>query len=81
VFCVGSLDVIDDDDDTVPDAFEDVLPGTSICFDVFPKVNTAVPHDDEPVVYPMFIDVVGDEVTVLDTRHVFFVVPPEEPIE
>jgi len=81
VFCVGGLPTVDDDDDDVPDAFEDVLPGTSICFDVVPKVNATVPHGDQPQVFPMLVDVVGDEVTVLDTRHVFFVVPPQEPLE
>jgi hypothetical protein len=38
---------------------------------------------DAPQLYRATVDVVGDGVTVLDTRDVFFLVPPEpldEPI-
>jgi hypothetical protein len=81
VFCVGGLETIDDDDDEVPDAFADLLPGTPVCFDIVPKINQSIPSDDVPQVFNMFVDVVGDEVTVLDTRDVFFVVPPTDPID
>jgi hypothetical protein len=29
------------------------------------------------MIYKAFVDVVGDDVTVLDTREVYFLVPPE----
>jgi hypothetical protein len=31
--------------------------------------------------YTAFIDVIGDSVTVLDTREIFFLIPPSTPIE
>jgi hypothetical protein len=35
-----------------------------------------VPAEAEPMIYKAFIDVVGDDVTVLDTRTIYFLVPP-----
>jgi hypothetical protein len=78
--CVGGLPVANIDDDDEPDIFGAVVPGPRICFHVIPEPNTSVPQGDAPAVYGVFIDVVGSEVTTLDTRLVFFVVPPAEPI-
>ncbi len=75
--CVGGLTVSDLTGDGYPDVCVDVLPGTTVCFDIYPRMNTTVPPTEEPQVYKAFIDVVGDSVTVLDTREVFFLVPPE----
>jgi hypothetical protein len=81
VFCLGDLPVIHDDDDDIPDAFADLLPGTPVCFHIVPKTNQTVGHEDEPQVFMIFVDVVGDYVTVLDTREVHFVVPPDSPLD
>ncbi len=80
VFCVSGLDTADGDGDGVADEFLSVLPGTPVCFDILPAQNTTVPPDAVPKVYQAFIDVVGDEVTVVDTRTVFFLVPPSVPV-
>ncbi len=76
--CVGGLEVSDTDQDTVPDTFPAVLPGTPVCFDIYARSNTTVPGESVPMVYKAYVDVMGDSVTVLDTREVFFLVPPSE---
>jgi hypothetical protein len=78
--CVRGLDTADRlRDDDVDDTFVDVQPGTKVCFDVIPKENRSV----EPAAYPQLfrarIQVYGDDVTLLDMREVWFVVPPKPP--
>ncbi len=80
VICFGGLDTGDADSDGTADMFVDVLPSTPVCFDIFPAENTTVPPQGVPKLYMAYIDVVGDGVTVLDTRTVYFLVPPEVPI-
>ena len=43
-------------------------------------MNTTVMATTEPQLFKASIKVVGDGVTVLSTRSVFFLVPPEIPI-
>jgi hypothetical protein len=81
VVCVGGLPVLDTDDDGDAEIFNDIDPGTPVCFDIFPKENTTVEPASEPQLYTAYIDVIGDSVTVLDTREVFFLIPPSSPIE
>ncbi len=76
VFCVPGLSAIDADGDTLLDTFIDVLPGTSVCFDIYPRMNATVPATEEPQVYMAYVDVIGDDITVLDTRDVYFLIPP-----
>jgi hypothetical protein len=79
--CTGDLVTLDIDDDTINDVFVDVMPGTPVCFDVVPAENTTVPATGDPQLFVAFIDVLGDFITVLDTREVYFLVPPDTPIE
>jgi hypothetical protein len=81
IICVGGLTTADEDGDTYPDKFVDVLPGNPVCFDIIPAQNDSVPATSMPAIYKAFIDVIGDDVTVLDTREVFFLVPPTGIIE
>jgi hypothetical protein len=78
--CTGGFVLDDVDTDPYDDVFLDVLPGTPVCFDIIPAMNTTVPATSEPQVFKAFIDVIGDYVTTLDTREVFFLVPPSEPL-
>lgn len=82
VFCVGSLTTADTDGDTIEDVFTGVMPGTTVCFDIYPLRNESVPATEEVQIYQAEIDVVGDGYTVLDTRSVYFLIPPviDEPI-
>ncbi len=83
-FCIGGLAVGDTTipPDGIADIFTSVLPGQSVCFDIYPELNDMVPHTTEPQIYLAEIDVVGDGITVLDTRDVYFLIPPfiENPI-
>ncbi|MBW2278274.1 MAG: VWA domain-containing protein, partial [Deltaproteobacteria bacterium] len=78
--CTGGLVTDDIDDDTIDDVFIDVLPGTPVCFDIIPAMNVTVPPEPDPQVFVAYIDVIGDYVTTLDTREIFFLVPPSEPL-
>jgi hypothetical protein len=80
VICVGGLATANTDSDPEPDMFVDVLPGTPVCFDIYPKMNVTVAETAVPQLFRAYVDVIGDSVTVLDTREVFFLVPPSEPI-
>jgi len=74
--CTGGLATVDDDSDTIPDRFVDVPAGTTVCFDVVPAENETIPGSTIPIVLPAFIDVGGDGATALDTRSVYFLLPP-----
>ncbi len=81
VMCVGGLDTINNDSDPYEDVFEGVEPGTPVCFDVTAAQNDTVPPIDVPQLYVVYIDVIGNGVTVLDTRELYFLIPPSGPIE
>ncbi len=75
----AGLVAIDTNGDTIKDTFSNVNAGTTVCFDVVPKMNTTVPATDVPQMFKASVTVSGDGITVLDTRRVFFLVPPEIP--
>ena len=77
--CVGGLEVEDTDGDTHPDVFTDLLPGTTVCFDIYPRMNTTIEETEVPQIYTAYINVLADGFTVLDTREVYFLIPPEIP--
>jgi len=74
--CAGGLETADTDGDGSLDTFIDVLPGTLVCFDVIPAMNDFVEAADDPQLFRATIVVVGDGITDLDERDVFFLVPP-----
>jgi hypothetical protein len=61
------------------DYFSSVLPGEPVCFDIYPAMNTTVPPLTTPQIFRAVIDVIGDLFTPLDSRDVYFLVPPEIP--
>lgn len=69
----------DVDGDTFAETFVDLTPGPRICFDVVPRTQTTVPATPEPQLYRATLTVIGDGVTPLDVRDVFFLVPPFVP--
>lgn len=77
--CVTGLTVEDRGGSGVPDTFVKVMPGTQVCFDVIPKANTTVKPTHEPQLFKAHVTVVGNDVTELDTRTIYFLVPPELP--
>jgi hypothetical protein len=58
------------------DYFEHVEPGVSVCFDIIPERNTTIPASTVPLRFIATINVIGDEFTPLDSRDIYFVVPP-----
>jgi hypothetical protein len=75
--CANMLNDVDTNADTFDDAYVDVRTGTPVCWKLVPKINETVPATDRPQLYRAKVDVLGDGVTVLDTREVFFLVPPQ----
>jgi hypothetical protein len=75
VICVGGLPTTDTNADGFPDTFPNVTPGVPVCFDIVARRNDTVMPTSAPQVFRALIDVLGDGVTVLDTREVFFLVP------
>ena len=75
VFCVTGLATDDVSGDGFDDTFTRVLPGTAVCFDIIPAMNDSVPSEDDVRVARAFIEVIGDNVTSLDVREIFFIIP------
>ena len=70
---------VDTDGDGVKDTFKSVVVGTSVCFEVLPKMNTTVRPKPQAQFYNAFIDVLGMPGSVkLDKRTVLFLVPPRD---
>jgi hypothetical protein len=67
------------DGDSYPDTFQNVTPGTPVCFDIIPKINATVMQTLEPQLFRAQIDVIGDGFTPLDHRIIYFLVPPRIP--
>jgi hypothetical protein len=67
----------DSDGDGHPDYFPSLLPGTSVCWDIHVKSNVAVPATPDAQIFRATINVIGDLFTPLDSRDIFFLVPPD----
>jgi len=77
VVCLGGLQTADKDGDGYDDVFTAVLPGDPVCFDIYAKMNEIVEPLEIPQTFKCNINVVGDEITILSTREVYFLVPPK----
>jgi hypothetical protein len=78
VVCVGGLPTSDVDADGFAETFPDVTPGVPVCFDIVARRNDVVMPTDRPQIFRAQIEVIGDGVTVLDTRDVYFLVPSRD---
>ncbi len=82
--CADGLAQTDANGDGFADVYLDVLPRTPVCWRLVAKANTSVPATDAPQLFRARVRVEGDGATLLDTREVFFLVPPaplDPPIE
>jgi hypothetical protein len=70
---------IDTNADGVNDTFPDVTPGARVCFDIVVKQNDTVMQTREPQLFRASLTVLGDGFTPLDSRDVYFLVPPTVP--
>ena len=75
--CASGLAESDSNNDGFADLYDDVLPGTPVCWKLIPKQNRTVEPLETPQLFTATIYVEGDGATLLDTRQVFFVVPPQ----
>ena len=73
----GLMDSDSADPDTFKDLYTDVVTGTPVCWKVVSKQNTTVMPTENPQLFKATITVFGDGVTQLDTRDVYFLVPPK----
>jgi hypothetical protein len=76
-FCESGLPTVDLDGDTYPDIFADIIPGTVVCFRMNVNRNDFVERTEEPQTYKAYLDILADQVSVLDSRKVIFLIPPE----
>jgi len=65
----------DTDGDGFPDTFRAVS-GSRVCFDIVVKQNDTVAPTASPQLFQATLRVLGDGFTELDSRDVFFLVPP-----
>jgi hypothetical protein len=82
--CEDGLTDTDTNADGFDDAYQNVVAGTPVCWKVVSKQNTTVPATQEPQLFRATVEVTADGITVVDTRDVFFLVPPvpfDPPVE
>jgi hypothetical protein len=70
------LPTADGDGDTLADEYPSLLPGTSVCFRLRLRRNETVPDDDDAQLFRVTLEVRTDRDVPLDSRDVFFLVPP-----
>ena len=71
-----AVPAVDTNGDGYRDTFQGVRPGTPVCFDIIVKQNDTVPPTAMPQMFRANLQVLGDGFTPLDTRDIFFLVPP-----
>ena len=74
--CTSGLEAIDSNSDTFPDTYQQVTPGNPVCWSLVAKMNTTVEPLENPQIFKATIEVRGNDVTKLDDRNVWFLVPP-----
>lgn len=74
--CAAGLSDVDSNGDGHADKYVQVRTGTPVCWKVVSKQNTTVPATDVPQLFRATVKVYGDNVTQLDERNVYFLVPP-----
>ena len=75
--CVDWQDLEDSNSDGHMDKYLDVPAGTPVCWKIHVKENQTVQPTQDIQIFKAFVELWGDDVTLLDTRTVYFVVPPE----
>jgi hypothetical protein len=74
--CTNGLSDADTNGDQVPDQYLDVPASTPVCWRLIPKINSTVLATEEPQLFKATVTVFADGITSLDSRQVFFLVPP-----
>ncbi|MCC6524339.1 MAG: hypothetical protein IT373_16895 [Polyangiaceae bacterium] len=75
--CIDWPSRFDNEPDGHDDEFLGVTPGLPVCWKIHVKGNTTVPPTGSVQVFEARLKLKGNDVIDLDTRTVFFVVPPD----
>jgi hypothetical protein len=75
--CIDWPSRLDNEPDGHDDEYLAVTPGLPVCWMIHVKQNNTVPPASTPQVFQADIDLLGNDVIDLDTRKVYFVVPPD----
>jgi hypothetical protein len=74
--CTPGFGTVDSDGDGNVDTFLQVAPGNPVCWKIVVRNNMTVPATEHPQLFTATIRVFGNSVTEVDSRTVFFLVPP-----
>ncbi len=74
--CPSGYSTIDSDGDGHADTFDDILPGSAVCWKIHVKQNNTVQPAPDPQMFRATVEVHGAGGALLDTRDVYFLVPP-----
>ena len=74
--CADMLTAQDTNGDLLPDQYLDVRAGTPVCWKLVPRMNTTVVTTEQSQLFRATVTVIGDGITELDQRDVYFLVPP-----
>ncbi len=74
--CPSGYQAVDTNSDGHPDKFEGILPGNPVCWKIHSKENISIPPATVPQMFMATIEVYGTGGALLDSRDVYFLVPP-----
>lgn len=75
--CPAGYNTIDTNTDGHADKFVQILPGNPVCWRIHVKENQVVEPAQTPQMFKATIDVYGTGNALLDSRDVYFLVPPK----
>ncbi len=75
--CPAGYNTADGNADGHDDRFVQILPGNPVCWRIHVKENVVVPPAETPQMFKATVEVYGTGGALLDSREVFFLVPPE----
>jgi len=74
--CPAGYNTADSDGNGFHDKFVAILPGNPVCWKIFVKSNVTVPAAPTPQMFMATVEVHGIGGALLDSRDVYFLVPP-----
>ena len=75
--CPAGYNTADGNADGHGDRFVQILPGSPVCWRIHVRQNVAVQAAETPQMFEATVEVYGTGGALLDSREVFFLVPPE----
>ncbi|MDX6587934.1 MAG: hypothetical protein QOI31_2407 [Solirubrobacterales bacterium] len=75
VECPDGFAETDTNGDLFPDLYNDVPPGTPLCWRVVARQNQTVPATTDPQAFKVTVEIISDERLLVDEQEIYFVVP------